>query len=56
VQAGGVERAAGLDLAGDGAVVERALGAQRHHRGLWIGFVAFLDRRLQRAQFVGVHN
>ena len=46
---------AGLELAGNVAVVERAFGAQRDHGGLRIAFVALLDRRLHGAQFVGIH-
>jgi GNAT superfamily N-acetyltransferase len=50
------ERAASLDLARDAGVVERALGLERDHRGLGIGLVALLDRRLQRAQSGSVHG
>ena len=56
MQAGGGERAAGLDLAGDIGVVERALRLQGDDRGVRIVLVALLDRRLQRAQFIGVHR
>ena len=55
VQAGHRQRAAGLDLAGDAFVVDRALGFQRDHRGLGIGLVALLDRGLHGAEFGGVH-
>ena len=37
-------------------VVERALRAQRHFRRRRLGAVAILQRRLQRAQVVGVHG
>ena len=56
MQAGGGQRAAGFQLAGDIAVVERALRLQGDHRGIGIVLVALLDRRLQRAQFVSVHD
>src|SRR5215212_3196913 len=50
------QRAPGLDLAGDLAVVERALRFERDHRGAGIAFVAILDRRLHRAQCGCVHS
>ena len=56
MQPGGGERAAGLDLARDRAVVERAAGAQRDVRGFRVGAVALLQRRLQGAEVFGVHS
>ena len=50
MQARDRERAAGLDLAGDVRVVERALGLERDEGGLGVALVALLDRRLHRAQ------
>src|ERR1700687_4132259 len=54
-QAGDRKRAAGLNLAGDVGVVERTFGFERDQAGLRIGLVAFLGRRLHRAQPGGVH-
>src|SRR5579871_731418 len=56
MQPGDRERAAGLDLAGDVGIVERALGLERDDGGLRRALVALLDRRLQRAQCGGVHD
>src|SRR5215831_6638868 len=56
MQAGHGQRAAGLDLAGDSGVVERAFGLQGDQAGLGVGLVAVLDRRLHRAQRGGVHG
>ena len=55
MQARDRERAAGLDLAGDVGIVERALGLQGDQGGLGVGLVALLDRRLHGAQCGGVH-
>src|SRR5258706_7286295 len=55
MQAGHRQRAAGLDLAGDAFVLDRAPGLERDDRGLRIGFVALLDRGLGSAEFGGVH-
>src|ERR1700676_2873103 len=55
MQAGDRQSAAGLDLAGDALVLDRAFGFQRDHRGLWIGLVAILDRGLGGAELGGVH-
>src|SRR5579872_643123 len=49
------ERASGLDLTGNGGI-ECAAGYQRHQRRLRVGAIAVLERRLDRAQFVGVHG
>jgi len=56
MQSGYRQRAAGLDLARDIAVVERTFGLERDKAGLGISLLAFLDRRLQRAQACGVHE
>src|SRR5258706_6636988 len=55
MQAGDRQGAAGLDLAGDGFVLDRAPGFKRDDRGLRIGFVALLDRSLSGAEFGSVH-
>ena len=56
MQAGDRERAAGLDLAGDVRVVERALGLERDEGGLGVALVAVLERRLHGAQRGGIHG
>src|SRR5581483_3230415 len=56
MQAGDRKRAAGLDLAGDIGVVERALGLERDESCVRLALVALLDRRLQRAQSSGIHG
>jgi hypothetical protein len=56
MQPGDGERPAGLDLAGDIAVVEAALGLERDEAGSGIGLQALLDRRLQRPQPGSVHG
>ena len=50
------QRPAGLDLAGDAFIVDRALGFQRDDGCGGLGLVAILDRGLQRAEFGGVHH
>src|SRR6185295_4682358 len=55
MQAGNTKRAAGLDLAGDVGVVDRAFGSKRDHRGAGIALVALLDRRLHCAQCGCIH-
>jgi len=55
MQPGDRQRAAGLDLAGDVRVVERALGLKRDESGVRLALVAILDRRLQRAEGGGIH-
>jgi hypothetical protein len=37
-------------------VADAAIGVQRHERGIRVDAVSLLDGRLQRAQFVGVHE
>ena len=49
------DRPAGLDLAGDVAVVERALGLERDQRRARIALVAVLDGRLHGAKFGSIH-
>ena len=49
------QRAAGFDLARDAAVIERSFGLQRDVGRLRIALVAFLDRRLHRAQSTCIH-
>src|SRR5262249_49861112 len=56
VQSRDRQRAPGLDLAGDVAVVERPLGVERDVGGLGIALVAVLERRLHGAQRGGVHS
>src|SRR5882757_3041658 len=55
VQPGHGHRAAGLDLAGQPFVLDRALGFQRNDGGGRISLVTFLDRGLHGAEFSGVH-
>jgi len=55
MQPGDGERSAGLDLARDRSRVERSFGAQRHAPGAGLGAIAVFQRRLQGAEFVGVH-
>ena len=56
MQARDRERAAGLDLAGDIGVVERAVRLERDHRRMRIALVAILDRRLHGAQSGSIHS
>src|SRR6476661_5939997 len=56
MQARGGQCATGLDLAGNVAVVEGALGLQSYECRLRIAFVALFDRRLHRTQFARVHT
>src|SRR6478752_2800284 len=56
MQARDGQRATGLDLAGNIAVVEGALGLQSYECRLRIALVALLDRRLHRTQFARVHT
>src|SRR6478735_4792292 len=56
MQARGGKRATGLDLAGNIAVVEGALGLQSYECRLRIVLVALFDRRLHRTQFARVHT
>ncbi len=55
MQAGGHERAARLDLAGDARVVDVALGRQRDDGRVRLVAVLLLERRLNGAKRVGVH-
>jgi hypothetical protein len=48
------ERLARLDLARD-VLAEGGLRAKRDERGAGLGLVAFLERRLNGAEIVGVH-
>src|SRR5262245_65140496 len=50
------QRAASFDLARDAAVIECAFGLQCDVGLLRIALVAFLDRRLHRAQFTCIHG
>ena len=55
MQAGNRERAAGLDLAGDALVVQRALRLEGDDGGLRLVAIAVLQRRLQGAESGCVH-
>ena len=56
MQTGDRERAAGLDLAGDVLVVERSLRLQGDDRGIRLGAVLILQRRLKARNSVEFHD
>jgi hypothetical protein len=52
MEPGDRQRAAGLDLAGDAFIVDRAFGFQGNDRRRRIGLVTFLDRSSAASIFV----